>query len=743
MVDSATTGAPPNTMDKVTGWCLHHKIWVGVVWALLTVAGFALAPGLADRLDQHFTLPGQGGYEVNQTILKAYGASGGAFPNVVVVSVPAGQRADTPQVKAALTSAMTDIATLPKKKSPALADYRVVYPGTAGAPGSVSDPGLLSKDGRAAFGLVFLPDQTFTSTDPTPDMRAVLTSAVKGLPAGTQNGVTGLVPLSNDSGGGSGSGSGVFAETLLAAVGALVVLAFVFGSFIALMPLVVALVSILTTFVAISGLAEAVSVSFIVQFLIALVGLGVAIDYSLLVVTRWREERDQGVDNEQAVIIAMRTAGHAVVFSGITVAVGLLALVFLPVPFLRSIGYGGLLIPLVSVVVSSTLLPVMLVKFGPFLDRPRRQKSRARAGAISRPWSGWAQLVVRQRWLAAIVALGTLAALGAAAFSIQIGEPKSSTLSQGGRGIDALHLLEDRGVGAGVITPIEVLVPNSDPAVVASAVQKVPGIRTAFIGGTKPGAAVIDAIPDVETSQSPGNKIITPVKKAVVPLGGKVGGSGIESKDFNHAVYGSFPLMLGVIVLVTFVLLARAFRSILLPLKAVVLNLISVGATYGVLVLVWQEGHGSKQIWDIPPTGAVTNWVPIMVFAFLFGLSMDYEVFILARMREEYDTNGSTSAAVVEGIGRTGRLVTSAALILFLAFVSLSQAPGTDIKIFATGLGAGILLDATVVRSLLVPALVSLFGKYNWALPHGFAKVLRVRASPLRADREPALGTVD
>lgn len=177
--------------------------------------------------------------------------------------------------------------------------------------------------------------------------------------------------------------------------------------------------------------------------------------------------------------------------------------------------------------------------------------------------------------------------------------------------------------------------------------------------------------------------------------------------------------MFALIATITFLLLARAFRSPLLAVKAVVLNLLSLGATFGLLTWFWQEGHGSQAIFSIPATGAITFWVPLMVFAFLFGLSMDYEVFILTRIREEYDRTGSTRGAVVEGLGRTGRLVTCAALILFLAFASLASAPDTDIKVLATGLGAGILLDATVVRGLLVPALVSVFGRWNWWLPDG------------------------
>jgi len=220
----------------------------------------------------------------------------------------------------------------------------------------------------------------------------------------------------------------------------------------------------------------------------------------------------------------------------------------------------------------------------------------------------------------------------------------------------------------------------------------------------------------------------------------RVGGQPASNDDFIDAVYGSFPVMIALIAAVTFIALARAFRSLLLPLKAILLNILSVGAAWGVVVLFWQHGYGSEPIWDISATGSIPSWMPLMVFAFLFGISMDYEVFILARMREEYDRTGSTETAVVEGIGRTGRLVTSAALILFLAFVSMASGPGTDLKMFATGLAAGILLDATVIRALIVPAVISLMGRWNWWLPSWPARVLRVEPS---LPRRVATGEAD
>ena len=218
------------------------------------------------------------------------------------------------------------------------------------------------------------------------------------------------------------------------------------------------------------------------------------------------------------------------------------------------------------------------------------------------------------------------------------------------------------------------------------------------------------------------------LRDAISDVPGFVGisGAGAVVLDYINAVYGNFPLVLALIAIVTFVLLARAFRSLILAAKAVVLNIISVAATFGATVWFWQEGHGSERIFGISATGSVTFWLPVLIFAFLFGLSMDYEVFILSRMREEYDASGNTNTAVIVGLGRTGRLVTCAALILFMAFLALTSSPGTDIKVFATALGIGILLDATIVRALLVPALVSLFGRWNWWLPQWAATILRV-----------------
>jgi RND superfamily putative drug exporter len=429
----------------------------------------------------------------------------------------------------------------------------------------------------------------------------------------------------------------------------------------------------------------------------------------------------------------MVSAGRAVFFSGLTVGIGLLALVVLPVPFLRSAGIGGVLIPLISVAVALTLLPVLLATVGHRLDWPRIRTDEK----PSRAWSAFARFTVRHRGLAALAGTATLAVLITPSLSMRLGEPTTAALAQAGPAHAALAQLEAGGVSSGTLTPIDVLTRAGAASRVAHTLKSVPGVRVAVAPSTpdfrRGAVALVTILPTSETNGGAGQDTVRAVRAAVAHDAGVIGvaGSGASLIDFSSDVYGSFPLMLTLIALATFVLLARAFRSLLLPLKAVVMNLASLAAAYGVMVWIWQDGHASHLVWGIPATGAVTMWVPVMVFAFLFGLSMDYEVFILARMREAYDRTGDTRTAVVEGIGRTGRLVSSAALILVLSFLAMSTGPMTDVKVLATGLGAGILVDATLIRCLLVPALVSLFGAYNWWLPAWAARLLRVAPSPL------------
>jgi RND superfamily putative drug exporter len=701
-------------MRRIGELVLHHRKLIIIGWLVIFVFGAFSAGHVVKRLKVDFSLPGEPGTKTAKQIESQFGNGGFTTPFLLQVTVPAGQKvrdheAEIQKAFEAAAVSEPNLRLVDRSRATSGTSTDVFYAGDRTEFALLNYPFV--HGGSAAF------------KSQVPKIRDAITAAV---PSGWAAGVTGEDAL--QSGNSDSSGTGVLAEALLGGLGALLVLAYVFASFLAFLPIVIAIASILLSFLMLWPLTHATDVSFIVQYLLALIGLGVAIDYSLLLVNRWREERDHGRDNHDAVIEAMTHAGKAVVFSGVTVAIGLLALVLLPVPFLRSVGIGGALIPLASVLTTLTLAPAILGGIGPKVDWPKIRHE----NVASRGWTSWARGVVKNRFAAAGLGLLALGLLFASFLGIKIGLAGSESLATKGPTYASLQQLRAGGLSTGVLTPLQVLTSVESAPEVASTLSRVDGIDKVIVstqpGNVRNGETVVFALPDKETVN---NRTIQPVKEAkaaVLGMPGVVGvaGVGADQIDFLNAVYGNAPYMIVFIALLTFVLLARGFRSVVLPIKAVLLNLLTLAATLGFMVAFWQFGHGSNAVFGIASTGAVTFWVPLMVFAFLFGLSMDYEVFILSRMREEYDELGSTDAAVVEGIARTGRLVTSAALILFLAFVALASGPGTDLKVLASALGFGILLDATIVRSLLVPALVSLFGDWNWWMPSWLAKILRV-----------------
>ena len=763
-------------LGRLSRLVIAHKWWVALFWVVVTLAGIVTVGTTINRLSTTFSVPGKEGPETSAKIAAIYGISNFDTNVVTVVQLPQGTTVDSSGVQqqlAAFDQQVLQTDPLPTGQ-PSL--KVVSYASTCAA--GACNRHFVSDDGRTTFAVVTIPNpppnaaNAFDVPQQEKDLRKLVNTATV---AGSTVRLTGLDELVSNTT--SSEGPSLLVETLVAGVGALAILAFVFASFIAFVPIITSVVAIMTSFLLILGLTYITDVSFIVQFLVGLIGLGVAIDYSLLIVTRWREERARGLSNDEAIHMSMERAGRAVVFSGTTVGIGLLALVVLPVPFLRSVGYGGLLIPVVSVLVSVTLLPVILHSVGGehvrwpwqypasvasvaffiprFLRRLATYPNIRTEAHVSRGWAAWGRFVVRHRWLAAAAAIAVIAVLAVPATQLTVGTPVPDSLAQSGPAHEGLKMLENSGLGTSSLQPNWILItdpatapPSATVSAVVDAAKGVPNMVTALApqgrGWSPPpgvSTSLVMALSSLSPDTSEGRSQIASLRTAAHHAAGsrgaiaELGGAPAGSADFVDAVYGSFPLMLTLVLVITAILLARAFRSLLLALKAVLLNVASVLAAYGIMVFVWQDGHGSSQLFGISATGAVAEWIPIFVFAFLFGLSMDYEVFILARIREEYDATGNTDLAVVRALGRTGRLVTSAALILFLAFLILGSAPGTIIKTFATALAAGIFFDATVIRMLLVPALVSLLGRWNWWLPHVPAALLRTRPSEPRHER--------
>ncbi|MEP6908937.1 MAG: MMPL family transporter [Actinomycetota bacterium] len=720
-------------MAGIARFVIRHRRLVVGAWILLTLVGAFSASQLSKRWFESFSIPGYSAYEANQRTLKVFGS--GEQPPIVVV----------------LTSPDKPVTQVPELRGAIEATAHVVKGSRTGSWFDNHNPMYLSKDRHTMIATIYPPgNATFSTLPPVPEARAALKAAT---PPGVTSHVTGRDAIFQSQG--STGGPGILVELMIGAFGALIILLFVFGTLPAVgIPLAMAAASILTTFACIYVLTYITDVSIIIQFLVALVGLGVSIDYALVMIFRFREELASGRSTDDALVETMTHAGRSVIISGSTVAIGLLSMILLPLPFIRSIGIGGMLIPAVSVLASTTLLPAMLAMLGPKINRLRVMPKRfvnppsAEVGF----WARWARLVTRRPLPVFLIGAVVVTLVVLPAFHINPSDAQLKNEPGTGDAAAGFSAVTKAGISDGVYLPHVVVVENgaspSALATVAKEVATAPGIVGAAAPPTwrKDGVGLVEAFGTDDGSSREAAKTVTRLRHDVLPriqreLNGPIsltlGGAPAESRDFISAVYGNFPYVLLFVLILTFILLMRAFRSVILPLKAVILNLISLGAAYGIVVFVFQDGHGSNLIWGVQATDAVISWIPLMIFAFLYGLSMDYEVFMLTRMREAYDETGDTKKAIELGLARTGKLVTSAALVLMFAFFALSSSPGPDIKQFAIGLSAGIMFDATVIRALLVPSVMQLLGRWNWWLPSWTAKVLRTRPSPL----EPARST--
>jgi putative drug exporter of the RND superfamily len=702
---------PASRLGRLAQFTARYRWPVIAAWIVLTVVGGVAAGKLSTRWYQSTAIPGKPAYEGSQRTLKALGV-GVRPPNIVVFHASGIDITKSAAVRAAM-------ARVTRANPRALTSSYF----------STGDAMYASRDRHTTFLQVYPPGQNRLDVKSgAAKMRAL---AAAGLPAGITVDVTGYQPIEEATTHGASKGSGVLLEALIGGLGALIILLFVFGTLPAvLMPLVVALAAILNTFTLVWILTYVTDVSIIVQFLIALVGLGVAIDYALLMVFRFRDELREGNDVESALVETMTHAGHSVIVSGTTVAVGLLSMIVLPLPLLRSMGIGGMLIPVVSVLATLTLLPAMLAVLGQRVNSirvmPRRliDTGHPEDGA----WGRWARFVLRRPVAVAAVGLLVVALLAGLGTQLNASEAQMKYFPGTGTAIAGRDQLAAAGISPGVIKPLNVLVEHGGNAQqIAAKLRALPGV----VGATAPPAwrqgetSFVEAFATVDGA-APG--IQTTIDRANAALEGTDGtltGIAAVDRDFLHALFGSFPYALGLVLLLTLILLTRAFRSIVLAVKAVVLNLVSLAAAFGIVVFIFQQGHGSS-LWGLTATQSITAYIPVMIFAFLFGLSMDYEVFMLSRMREAYDETGSTNKAIELGLARTGKLVTSAALVLMFAFLVLSSSPGYEIKSLAIGLAAGIIFDATVIRALLVPALMKLLGDANWWMPRWTSTLLRI-----------------
>jgi RND superfamily putative drug exporter len=527
--------------------------------------------------------------------------------------------------------------------------------------------------------------------------------------------------------GGGGSG-----HTGIGLLVALLILLVVFGTLVAaILPIGLALVAVGAGIGGITLMAGFTNVSVSAVPVAGLVGLGVGVDYALFVVARYRENRSAGRDNQTALAGAMGTSGTAVVFAGGTVVIATSALVITGVGVLTSIGLATAMMVLSSVVAAVTLLPALLSLLGDRIDKGRiGRRHRPIKAAEETAWWRFGHRVSARPWPYLLGSVTVLLAIAAPALSMQTGFPAAGDAPKETTHRQAYDLLTE-GFGEGINAPLMVVVDLDAPGTDAAGVKAV-ATHIAAVSG-------IVSVSDLQTSENGDTVVFTatpttgpadPDTSATIDrvrdtIPGNVYVSGITAvtNDLNAQLSAKLPLFIGAVIAVSFLLLMLVFRSIAVPLKAAVMNLLSIGAAYGVLVAVFQWGWGASLL-GLDGATPITSVIVIIMFPILFGLSMDYEVFLLSRIREEYDRTGDNAESVARGLAGTGRVITSAALIMVAVFSSFIFSPIPSLKMLGLGLAVAILIDATVVRMMLLPATMALLGHANWWLPSWLDRVL-------------------
>jgi RND superfamily putative drug exporter len=564
---------------------------------------------------------------------------------------------------------------------------------------------VLSADGRTEFATASL-DRGADDMPVAPTLSLV--HDVRGASGdGVEFAVGGsAVDTAETPGGGAADGIGLTA--------AMVVLLVAFGSVLAMvLPIVAAIFGIGTGLAGMMLLNHVLPAPGFAPILATIIGLGVGIDYALFIVTRYREALATGLTPPAATVAAISTAGHAVLFAGGTVVVGLLGLLLMNLPLLRGVAVGTALTVAMTMLAAVTLLPALLGFTGRGIDRLRVRlvKSTDRPPLAAR----WAGAVARRPVWSAVGASVVLLVLAAPVLGMRLSMPDESTQPHSTSGY-ATHRILASGFGAGYDAPLVAVAPAGQADAVAAAMRATPGVASVAPPRTSRDGAVAVVIAYPTTSgQSAATATLVHDLRAAVP-GVPVGGSAATAVDFADLVANRLPVLIAVVVGLSVLLLIAVFRSVVLAVKAAILNLVSIGAGYGVLVAAVQWGWLARVL-GFPGAMPIAAYVPMIMFPVLFGLSMDYEVFLVTRIREAYDACGQTREAVVTGLSRTARVITAAAAIMVVVFLSVMFGADLAVKQLGLGLAVMVLLDATIVRLILVPAAMELFGRANWWLP--------------------------
>jgi RND superfamily putative drug exporter len=706
-------------LQRLAHFSYRKRRLVLLLWIVALLGVAALGSSVGGSYSQSFSLPGTESQKANDLLQARFPAKAGDSGQIVF-SDPSGVR--NPTVQSRMSHVFADVAQVP---------------GVTGVESPFLSAGArqVAKTGTVAYATVDFAKRDADITTQTLDSVRNVSQAARGN--GLQIELGGRMFQ---------RGPGLGATELIGVVAAIIILLLVFGSVLAMgLPILIALFGIGIGLGFVELISHIVSTPDFATQLASMIGIGVGIDYALFIVTRYREGLHEGLDPESAVVRAIDTAGRAVVFAGTTVMISVLGLYLMGVAFVQGLAVGTSITVALVMLGSITLLPAVLGFAGHSIDRLSVPGRRTRAARTRQSfWFRWSRIVQRRPWPAFLATLAVLGVLAVPMFSLRLGfsdaggNPTSDTTR---RAYDVLA----QGFGPGFNGPLTLAAEypaGTNPAVLndlATTLRQTSGIARVAAPVTSPSgtASVIDVIPTSSPQAPQTTTLVNHLRDQVIPQAIRgtpvvvhVGGVTAAGTDVSSRLSGRLPLFIGAVLALSFLLLMAVFRSVLVPLKAVIMNLLSIGAAYGLIVAVFQWGWLGSIV-GVAKTGPIAPFIPMMIFAITFGLSMDYEVFLLSRIREFYDRTHDNGLAVADGLAATARVITAAALIMVTVFLSFVLGTSTTIKLFGLGLAAAIFIDATLVRMVLVPATMELLGDRNWWFPRWLDQIVpRLHVEP-------------
>jgi RND superfamily putative drug exporter len=712
-------------MSGLARWCFQHRRWVAAAWLLAMVAVVGLGRAAGTDFGSSFSLPGTDSQAAVSLLTQNFPAASGESDQIVIQATHGATIRSAP-VRAAVTEALAKVAAVPGVEAVA-------------SPYAKADAGQISPDGTIAFATVAWDKQSAQVT--TPDADRLVKAAE------TADGATVRISLSGQAITNSERPSPGFTVGV-GVIAALAVLLVIFGGSVlaALLPLLGAGVALVLGSSLIGLLSHAMSISSVSTELAVLIGLGVGVDYGLFIISRYRSAVKQGASYADAATLAVATSGRTVLLAGLTVCIALLGQFLLGVSFLYGVSVSAAVAVALTMATALTLLPALLGFLGP---RVLSRRERARLTATGRHaspaagfWFGWARFVEKRKVLVAVGSLAAVVAIALPIFGLRLGTSDASTDPAGSTTHQAYTALA-QGFGPGFNGPLELAAQVGTPSdraafshLLATA-ARTPGVASVTPAVTSPNGKVLLAsvYPTTSPQAEQTVNLVNALRDRLIPRAADgtslvvhVGGETATNIDFAHVLTDKLPIFIAIVVLLAFLLLMAVFRSLLIPLVASAMNLLSVGAALGAMNAVFSWGWGGSLL-RLSGTGPVDAFLPVLIFSVLFGLSMDYEVYLISRIQEEWHLKGATTAsrnhlAVVTGQAKSGPVIAAAASIMILVFGSFMFGGARELAEFGFGLAFSVLVDALLIRSLLVPALMHIIGPVNWTLPRCLDRVL-------------------